>query len=101
MGSGLPPNWDGTVSLANVLGDSLDFTADGDITGGHLNMATLSAYTLDVFGKTYGTPGRANVEGRLVGPGTGLTPITGGVLQFDFNHGAGNPEVTGAGGATF
>ena len=101
VGFGAPSIWDGTVSLANISGDTLDFTADGSITQGHLNMAALSAYNLDVFGRTYGTPGSANVEGRLVGPGSGLTPITGGVLQFDFNHGAGNPKVAGAGGATF
>jgi hypothetical protein len=98
---GTPGTWDGTANLSGSQGDTLYFSADGDITDGALGGSSLLSYNLDAFGQTYGTPANATIAGRLTGSGAGPRPVTGGVLKFNFNHGGGGPRVVGAGGATF
>jgi hypothetical protein len=87
--------------MANAQGDALSFNADGAIDAGKLNMQNLNAYSLQAFGSGHGagTLSKQNVGGAVVGPGTGAAPISGALIDFEFQHGPGGPGAKGSGGA--
>jgi len=91
-------SWDSAVTLG-AGGNALNFEASGVIAGGSLT-GGLDSYSLDAFGTSHGagTLSRQDIDARLVGPGTGADPITGGTLEFEFEHGPSGPSVVGAGG---
>lgn len=101
VGLGIVPSWSGDFQLGSSQGDALAFDVDGGVQGGSLTMGNLNAYNLNAFGSTHGSPSGASVGGFLVGPGIAdpANPISGGVVEFEFDHGAGGPHVVGAGGA--
>ena len=97
VGGGVTPTWNGDFDVAG--GESqLQFSSSGSIDGnGRLN-GSLDTYSLNAFGETKGPPVAQVITGNLVGPGTGDTPVTGAVGQFNFNHNDGT-KVDGAFGA--
>jgi hypothetical protein len=100
VGGVAQPTWQGSFNMDNTAGDSLAFDLNGTIeAGGAVQSPTPSSYTLNAFGQTWGTPVESQVEGSLVGTGTMPDPISGILVRFNFGHGAGGPEVIGAGGA--
>ena len=100
VGVGIAPTWRGDFDLSNAGGDALGFDVDGNIEDGRLELGSLNSYSLDAFGSHgQGSLTKQNVEGILVGPGTGADPITGAAVGFEFEHGPDGPKVKGAGGA--
>jgi len=97
VGGGVTPTWNGDFDVAG--GESqLQFSSSGSIMGnGRLN-GSLDTYSLNAFGEIKGPPVAQVINGNLVGPGTGDTPVTGAVGQFNFNHNDGT-KVDGAFGA--
>ncbi len=102
VGGGLAPTWDGSFVEANGNGDSLKFDAegtiesDGRLTGNH----SAGSYSMKVHGVSFGenTISVEQIGGRLVGSGSGATPITGTVGNYSFSHG-GQATVNGGFGA--
>jgi hypothetical protein len=99
LGLGILPTWQGDFKLGNA--NDLQFVVPGSIQADGSLKGSPSSYSLNAFGQNYGAGSitRQDVDGKLVGPGTGPTPITGSVIDFRFEHGANGPRVVGAGGA--
>lgn len=89
VGQAAQPNWNGDFSMSNIDGDSLVFQAGGLIQVDGLMTGSAASYNLNVNGTAYGigTLTGQIIDGRLVGPGIGPTPITGATGSFNFNHG--------------
>lgn len=90
VGDAVLPSWDGVFDMNNMAGDSLSFEADGTIKrDGSLDGNQVS-YSLQVDGVPFGrgTISDESISGNLVGPGTGIDPITGAIGEFRFEHGS-------------
>jgi hypothetical protein len=101
-GAGITPSWSGDFNMGGG-GNSLNFNADGNIEGGRLVKGAVNSYSLNAFGSGYGqgSLSREDVGGALVGSGQGPNPISGAIVDFDFEHGGGGPRARGSGGADF
>lgn len=99
VGMSTVPTWDGTFSLANGAGDNLNFSAAGNIQSDGKMTGSKTDYFMNVNGSGYGigTISSEMIGGKLVGPGTGPTPITGAHGRFQFGHGT--ASAVGAFGA--
>jgi hypothetical protein len=89
-GSGMTPTWNGDFILSGPGSESLNITVNPtSITpNGHLQ-GTPTTYLLNFRGNSYNqgtlSPGSI-MDGNLVGPGTGPTPITGAIGSGQFVH---------------
>jgi len=103
IGQGISPTWFGDFGLQDTSGNSLQFKVNGVIgPDGDLQSPPggPSSYNINALGFQSSTaPAGSHIGGNLVGPGTGPNPISGAVVDFSFDHGAGNPVVHGVGGA--
>jgi hypothetical protein len=100
VGGGAPGVWSGDFALGMQSPNQLQFTLSGDIgPGGAVQAGPPANYTLNAFGLSWGTPASTEVGGNLVGPGTAANPISGILIRYSFDHGAGGPLVVGAAGA--
>ena len=89
MGASIAPTWDGTFSMANTAGDSLNFDAAGNILSDGRLAGNQTAYRLVAGGSTFErhTITDERISGSLLGP-TGASRPTGVVGSFQFLHGA-------------
>ena len=89
---GGPSTWAGNFDMSNPAADILNFDAGGSIQPDGLMTALpggVTTFSLIVNGSVYNLGGLTSqhVDGRLVGPGNGPTPITGAVGTFHFDQG--------------
>jgi hypothetical protein len=101
IGNSIAPNWDGTFSMNNIDGDSLDFDASGTIQRDGLLTGNQTAYSMLVNGASFDRSSitAESITGHLVGPGASATPpITGAIGSFHFDHG-GTATVDGGFGS--
>ncbi len=101
VGSRVTPGWNGVFSMQSAANsDSLTFESEGAILSDGKLTGNQISYQLQSGGQTYGRDSISaeNIQGHLVGPGSGTTPITGAIGTFSFSHGTG-PQVNGGFGA--
>lgn len=92
VGESVDPVWDGTFDMNNTASDSLKFGASGSISDGQLSGQldeAKAAYSLYVNGSSFvrGDVTGQSISGKLVGPGSGIKPITGAAGEYEFQHG--------------
>lgn len=110
VGQSSTPRWGGSFSLNNMEGDTLDFSVNSASSpsggaidaNGNLTLTALSSYNLYVNGVTFnqGSLTASSVNGNLIKPGVGSSPISAAAGRFNFQHG-GSATVNGAFGASF
>jgi len=108
VGQAVDPVWGGVFSMSDGAGNSLDFDVDRDAAGGVINsdgtlsLDALNSYTMTVNGNTFDDTSLSaqSVDGCLVVPGAGASPISGATGEFHFEHGT-DARADGAFGATF
>lgn len=98
VGSSSSYTWDGMFNMFNCDEDSLNFGAAGNVLAGGLLSGSLTSYSMQVSGNSFSDVTSQSIDGKLVGPGTGSTPITGAVGNYNFGHG-GQATVQGVFGA--
>ena len=100
VGQSVLPNWDGSFSMHNAKEDSLSFNAEGAIQGNGTLTGSQTSYSMMADGVRFnrGSLTDERIEGHLVGPGTGQTPISGAIGDFTFQHGN-RAQVVGGFGA--
>jgi len=80
VGNSVSPSWSGSFNLSRD-GNSLVFNASGQIVSGGQLQGTWSGYSLLVDDRSLTASslntGASSINGQIVGPGTGATPITG------------------------
>lgn len=96
VGDAVVPSWDAVISAGNAAGDALNFEADGTIHRDGTMEGNQLSYSLNVGGSSYnrGSITDESISGNLVGPGTGATPVTGAIGDYNFKHGT-DAEVNG------
>ena len=92
-------DWNGAYSMGAGGPVSLSFTAEGNRgPDRNLHGQAKNDYVLVVPGSVFAQSSLTHnhVDGRLVGDSTLVVPITGVLGRFQFEHGPGNPSVSGA-----
>ena len=100
VGMSVTPIWNGTVDARNAAGDYLRFDANGAILQDGRLTGSQTAYSMQVNGQSFFADSitESGIHGRLVGSGSGATPVTGAIGQYNFRHGT-QTEVQGGFGA--
>jgi hypothetical protein len=100
LGKDVNPAWNSTVSMSNGDNHSCAFSAQGSVSDDGRFAGEASEYLLRVDGQAFdnGTITAQSMAGRLVGPGDGETPVTGGIAEYSFQHGP-DTRVDGGFGA--
>lgn len=87
MGGSITPTWDGTFTMGNTSGDSLNFDAAGTMLSTGRLIGNQTAYRLVVGGTAFErhTITDERIIGSLLGP-AGATRPTGVIGTFQFTH---------------